>query len=714
MLFTKDTLIDVFAQQRSALILWIPVCLGIGSAIYFSLAGEPPFSLTLSLFGLAAIVLGCVARLCFRAEDPNRHYVLLILTSAVFWSVAGFSAAQIQAISVTTPMLASDNRIGQVEGRIVHHELLDGKRGALVILDDVKVDDWPEAATPRRVRLTARVGAETLHLGDRISVLAKLHAASPPVTPGAYDFQRFYYFQGIGALGFTLKPPKVLAASPEDDPAFFLQHLRQRIAGTVNQVLGPRVAGIAVALMTGDRAAIGEEDWTALRNSGLAHIISISGLHVALMAAPVFFFVRLILAAIPFIALRWPIKKIAACAALISVCAYVALVVPSVPTYRSLMMTGIGLIAIMLDRSPFSMRLVAFAAIVVLLFSPDSIWSASLQMSFAAVTALVAVADLMRPVWSSYIRNGGIGRKIVVYVAGAILTTCVASIATSPFSSYHFQQISSYSVLANGLAIPLTGLLIMPMIVLSFVLLPFGLAQQPLELLGKGIEWMLDVAAGVAALPGSVIHTPAWPQSALIMMVLGGLCLTLLAGRVRWIASAPLFVVAVLLIGLAREPVVMVAASGKLVMVNADDRASISSGRAEKFALETWQKRIDVDSEQVVTWPKEGSAAAGDAHVACDREVCRITLPDVKISTGQSLYALREDCAWADVIIVPAKKMKPCAGGRKNVAVYDRWRFMKTGALAIMADGEIRAVREEQGDRPWSTWLNDKRPKMED
>jgi competence protein ComEC len=517
--------------------------------------------------------------------------------------------------------------------------------------------------------------------------------------PGAFDFQRFYYFQGIGALGFSLKPPQIIEKAEQNDPAFFLERLRKTISDEIYKVLEPRVAGITAALMTGERAAISEEDWTALRYSGLAHIISISGLHVALVAAPVFFVVRLFLAAIPFLALRWPIKKIAACAALIACCAYVAIVVPNVPTYRALLMTGIGLLAIMLDRSPFSLRLVAFAAAVVLLFSPDSVWSASFQMSFAAVTALVAVADLMRPYWSSYIRNGGRGRKIIVYLAGSIMTTLVASLATNPFSSFHFQQIASYSVIANALAIPLTGLLIMPMLVMSFLLMPFGFAEFPLRLMGHGITWMLEIAQDVAALPGAVIHTPAWPLAALGLFVVAGLCLILLAGRVKRVCI-PLLCAGLIVILLSKDSVVLVASSGRLIMVNAKESAFISSKRREKFALETWQKRIDLNSEQLVAWPREGTATSGDAQVNCDSQVCRISLPGLNISTGQDLYDLQQDCEWANVMIVPGKDMKSCG----KADIYDKWRLRETGALSIMKDGEIRTVREDQGMRPWSTW----------
>ncbi len=703
MLFTKDriqdTILNVLVQQRANLILWIPVCLAIGSCLYFALGQEPLFALTGAGFAFVTVLMAAMTWVMFRADDPNKYYLLLIAVSALFWTGAGFTVAQLHTRMVHTPMVASESKVAMVTGRIVQMDKQEGRSGWIVVLDHLTIERWEPATTPRKIRLTIRKSDKPFVLGDTIRVLSKLHATSAPAMPGAFDFQRFYYFQGIGALGFSLKPPEVLAKSIVDDPLFFLERLRSRIALQIADVVPEREAGIATALMTGERAAISEEDWTALRNSGLAHIISISGLHVALVAAPVFFVIRLLLAAVPFIALRWPIKKIAACAALIVCCAYVAIVVPNVPTFRALLMTGIGLIAIMLDRSPFSLRLVALAAAVVLLFSPDSVWSASFQMSFAAVTALVAVADLMRPYWSSYIRNGGWGRKVIVYFAGAILTTLVASLATNPLSSFHFQQIASYSVIANTLAIPLTGLIIMPMLVLSFLLMPFGLADFCLQLMGQGITWMLDVATWTASLPGAVIHTPAWPQSALILFALAGLCLILLVGRSRWVC-APLTLAGILVIAFAPQTAVLINASGKLIMVSGEEQAYVTSKRREKFTLETWQKRMDVGSDQVVAWPKEGKTSVGPVNVNCDAEVCRITVPQLKISTGQNLYALQAECNWADIMIVPGKKMKRCG----KAVVYDVWKLRESGAIAITESGKIRTVREDQGNRPWSTW----------
>ncbi len=697
----SNRILGFLAGQRENLLLWIPVFLGLGACLYFALPREPFFPVTIFLILSASCGLAGIAHSMYRAtqngEDPSRHYIFMVLAAVFFWTVAGYTASHIEARAVHTPMLASENKIAQIDGRVRELQVAENSRGVIVVLDEIKIAEWQERKTPRKIRLTIKNKGSEIGLGDRISVLAKLHASSAPVMPKAFDFQRFYYFQGIGASGFSLRPPEILQRGDADDMAFVLHRIRKEISTQISTVLEPRVSGIATALMTGERASISDKDWAALRVSGLAHIISISGLHVVLVAAPVFFFIRLLLAAIPFVALRWPIKKIAAAAALIVCCAYVALVVPSVPTYRALIMTGIGLIAIMLDRSPFSLRLVALAATIVLLVSPDSIWSASFQMSFAAVIALVVVADAMRPYWSSYIRNGGWERKAIVYIAGAIMTTFVASIATAPFSSFHFQQVSTYGVVANTLATPLSSFIIMPMIVLAFFLMPFGLAAYPIKFMGLGIQWMLDIAVDVASWPGAAIHTPAWPLAALVLMVMGGLCLCLLIGRAR-LAAIPLFVLAFVVILVAQEPRIIVAADGGVVLVNQDRVALISSKRREKFASEVWGRRVN--AEEMKSWPREGQVSGDEMEISCDAEACRITTPKLKIATGTDIYALREDCAWADMVIVPDKKMPPCA----KAIVYDRWKLKETGALAIMEDGTIETVREDQGERAWSTW----------
>lgn len=696
----SETIANELGGQREALLLWIPVFLGLGSALYFDLAAEPSFTVTGA--GLSASVSFWLAMLWrfHRRDEPEKWFLPFLLASILFWTVLGASAAQLGTYLVKAPVLVHETRPVLLEGVVIHREAKEDAKGWLFILDDVVIEKWQPEETPRKVRLTFRTKIEA-DLGERVRVLAKLHPPSPPVMPGAFDFQRFYFFQGIGALGFALSEAEILAR-PEEERHFFLERLRMKISQEINQKVPESVAGIVSALMTGERAAIAEEDWKALRLSGLAHIISISGLHVAMVATPFFFLVRLFLSTIPYIALRWPIKKIAAFVALIACLLYVALVVPSVPTYRAMLMTGIALLAIMLDRSPFSMRMVAFAAGVVLLVFPESIWSASFQMSFGAVVALVALADFMRPYWLAWNRDSGVLRRIILYVVGALSTTLVASFATAPFAAYHFQQVAVYSVLANGLAIPLSSLIIMPMLIVSFLLMPFGYADWPLQIMGHGVEWMLVIARGVASLPGAALNLPAIPFSSLVLFSVAALIAFLFEGRLRRLAVFPL-VLALLLVGVSSlrdSPDLIVSSEANLLLVRSGDDLALSSARTGKFEAETWLRRLGYGPAfKPLYFPREGQLKIGKtAVVACDGEACRIETGGKKIVFGKSAYALAADCAWADLVITPIYFAAPSCSPEK---VYDLRRLRKTGAFSLVR-GQITTVEETRGHRPWT------------
>src|SRR3989338_2320638 len=400
----QEFLEEFLSGQRENLLVWIPVFLGLGSALYFGLLYEPSVPTVCGL--LAGLVFLCASMFRLYHREPNSFLLLssFILSACLLCMSIGFGAAKLKTDLVDTIMIDRETRPVMVSAIVDHREEQEGNKGTLLFLSGVKIEGWDADKTPAKIRITARQKNDAA-AGDRVEFLAKLTPLSPPVAPQAYDFARHYYFEGIGALGFTLS--KVTVTDRADVGLINLENLRTSISNHIQTVVPEREAGIASALMTGERAAIADEDWNALRASGLSHIISISGLHVAMVAAPVFFLVRLFLAMIPFVALRYPTKKIAAGAALLVCCLYVGLVVPSVPTTRSLLMTGGALIAIMLDRSPFSLRLVGVSAILVLLASPESIWSVSFQMSFAAVAALVAMAEAMRPYATQFYTDAG-------------------------------------------------------------------------------------------------------------------------------------------------------------------------------------------------------------------------------------------------------------------------------------------------------------------
>jgi competence protein ComEC len=586
---------------------------------------------------------------------------------------------------------------------LIHREKLENNQGASLILDQVQMDRLSLDQTPKKIRITSRFPV-SLPLGSQIKILVRLNPPSRPVSPFSFDFQRFYFFQSIGALGFALKEPELIRHYESKSnifDAFFLDHVRQNIAQKIEDILPARLSGIATALMTGERAAIQDEDWQALRISGLAHIISISGLHVVLFAVPIFFFVRLFLISIPIFPSGWSAKKMAAFIALLGCSMYVFLVVPSVPTWRALLMTGVGLLAIMLDRSPFSMRLVAFSALVVLLFFPEAIWSASFQLSFGAVIGLVYFAEKSRNFWVAQGLDASFVRKILLYLAASIATSAVAFLCTSPLTAYHFQQIATYSIVANGLSIPITGLLIMPMIIVTFLLLPFGLEQLSISIMGLGIEWMLMIAHAVSAWPFAQIITSYLSFVGLCISVMGFLILCLCVSKIRFLGLA-FMLLGLLILPFEKKAVAFVSESGKLLALQDPTSSGIlvNSSRSDQFARTNWLKYWGFPEDSYSRAQREGSFSMGSITSFCDRQACLFEAPSFSIATGADLYELSQECSHVD-FMMSEKKFSPI---NCKARVFDQNFLRQNGAVAIMDDKTIITVREKTGLRPWSNF----------
>ncbi len=683
---------EIVAAQQAHLLLWATVAFACGCGLYFSLNFEPRPLALYAVTGALISLTSFVGYKVYRSHDAGQ-YLLFIFLVAICFLMAGGAASSLRTHFLNTPLLVNTPQALMVEGSIREIERDPFTGHATLILEKIKPYNL------KKIRLTSRLKGNPfgdVDLNDRVQILVKLSPPSRPVIVGGFDFQRYSFFQGLSAQGFVLQKPQIISKAPKN--IFSLEKKRAEIHQRLRDQLPPHIAGIANALMTGERADIAEDDWESLRASGLAHIISISGLHVVMVAAPVFFIVRLFLVMIPYCALYWPVKKIAALIALLVCCAYVGFVVPSVPSTRALLMTGLGLIAIMLDRSPFSLRLIAFAAFVVLLFYPESIWSASFQLSFAAVISLVWIAEVTRNFWMRQKENASFVTATLLWFSASIVTSFVVALATSPLTSFHFQQIAVYSVVANALAIPITGLLIMPMIILSFALLPFEFGNIPIEILGFGIESLLAIANMVASWPFAIWNTPSWSPVALLFLTFAGLFLFLGIGR-AWILSVPCLVMAIIFILITPQPMMHISGNGKQVIVKNESQAVLSARRSEGFMTQTALQHMDVTKFDFL--PKEGRVEfKNKASITCGVNACRYELPFVKITAGKNMQALLEDCAWADVIITTEKfNPKTC-----EAEIFDRKRFYQTGAIAIYKDGDSITVRDTQGVRPWTTW----------
>lgn len=689
---TASYLGEQLVLQKDRLFLWSPVAFGLGIGLYFSLKIEPPFVLGMGLF---AIGLGLAILTFPRHDETMRRFTAWLAAMSFLLVAGGFWAAQIEAVLSHTPMLAKEITYADIEGTVDSIEAVE-EGGSRIVLSDLVIEDFQPEQTPRHVQLKLRKDGGLVP-GQRIQVLAGLNPAGAPAIPGAFDFQRYSYFSGIPVFGFVYKPPVIVSEAEQNGWDLFWERARLKIIAEINRYMGPREAPMAVALIVGKRQAITEADDEAMRNSGLTHLISISGLHIGLVSALVFFLSRFVMSLIPAFALRHPIKKYAAVLAILAAFFYTVLAGAPVPTQRSMLMTSVIFFAIILDRSPVSMRVLVFAALIVLVLSPSSLLSASFQMSFAAVTGLVAFYEHYSPQISKFYRDSGFFRRAAIYFLGVCMTTLIAGSVTEPFGLYHFQQYSRYGLLANALAVPLSSFMIMPAALFGVILMPLNLSSVPFYVMGKGIEWLYDIAYWVAALPGAVLYTPLWPASALILVVLSGLVLVLWKGHLKFMAAL-FFLCAGWNVYQIKQPDIVISSDSVLkAYYDEHDTLHVSNLNKDKYILEKWEGMYGQPQGSADKWPREGSLNG----MACDGAACRLKLKGKNVSFLSDNYSLSAECEWADILVSDQFIKGDCVAP----VVVDKGDVLDEGSHAFFIEegGQVRVERDlpRRGDRPW-------------
>lgn len=689
----------MLAAERERWPLWIPVAFGLGATGFFALPADPP---ALVAWGVAALagLGGWLAR--------ARPLLLAVAVGGCALAL-GFAAAERRTQELDGPMLTRPRGPLALTGRVA---AVEGTGAALrVTVAELRTDEpaaRPEdgARLPRKVRLRLAADQQRPPVGALVAFRARLLPSSPPAAPGAYDFQRHAFFQGLGATGFvvgamrvTAPPPARFAGGLALEMERWREIIAQRVAGHVD---GP-AAGIVGALMHGEQSFVPADAMQAMRDSGLAHLLSISGLHIGLVAGIVMYVVRALLALFPYVALRWPCKKIAAVCGLLAAAAYTGLVGPSAPALRSTLMTGLALAAVMADRNPFSMRLVAFAAVVVMAFMPESLSGPSFQMSFAAVAALIAAYEVAAAPLARLREGLGPVFAPALFLGGLAFTSVVASAATAPFSLLHFQSVAVYGVLSNLAAVPITSFWVMPLLLTAYVLLPFGWEGWALAAAGWGVEAILRIAEVTAALPGAVLSAPAMPAAGLALTVAGGLWLLL--WRRRWrLWGLPLLAAGMLSPLAAERPDALISDDGRLMAVRLDDGGlALSSARTAKFEAETWLRRDGWSRVEIAAgarvWPERG--ATPDGALRCDGEGCLYRRNGRVLALLRRPAALAEDCAAADAVAAAFEAGRRCRAG----VVVDARALRQDGAhaLYLRADGvAARSVGAARGDRPWT------------
>ena len=432
-------------------------------------------------------------------------------------------------------LLTQDQDEVLLSGRVV--SITGRARGTRLLLEDVLTNTLtPLMPSPRKVSLRYWGGGSPPPLGSRIEVVARLLAPSATLLPQGFDFRKYARFRGIDAYGAVKQPYRLLVEVQEDNennssrnPSWLgLVRLRHAIGERLDAKMG-RNAGMARALLVGERDAVARSDLRRIRDSGLAHILAISGLHLGLFAFGLFVLVRRFFTFFPRLSQTLPIKKIAASLALFAAFAYMLLAGATLPTQRAFVMSGLVLVAVLCDRAALSLRVVALAALVVLALHPESIVSAGFHMSFAAAATLVAFYEAFSR--SNYRARLNRLPFVVNSITLLLMTTAVASLATAPFVLYHFGRIAQYGMVANLLAVPLLGAVVLPFGALAVLLMPLGWESPALFVMGWGLRWIRGVAEWTSSLPDAVYQVEQPPLLFLVFVSVGLVLVVFGAGR---------------------------------------------------------------------------------------------------------------------------------------------------------------------------------------
>nr|WP_246778991.1 ComEC/Rec2 family competence protein [Rhizobium sp. BK650] len=581
------------------LVLFSPVFLGAGAATWFLTAADfPAMSLLLCLLVLViAVILSGHAR-------PKLRATLL----AVLLFVSGMLSAQVETWLDRTLILDSAVTT-TVTGRIERREG-DGPGRWRYILG-VSGTSAPEVKRPpERISVLVRGAKQAFELGDVIEGRARLTPRAGPALPQLHDFAFSSYYDGIGANGFFFGAPKKVASQPMQEGSVgeimleWLFRLRSGIGDRIRSILPGDTGAFAASLVTDERRAISDETTEALRQSGLAHIVAISGLNMALSAGIFYVGLRVFLSLFSGVAQAWPIKKIAAAGALAAVTAYYLISGFAVSAERAFIMMAIMLIAVFFDRPSISLRNVALSALVILGVSPSEVLGPSFQMSFAATLALVAGYDLWkgRPIRDNAFAKLPVMKPIFMvggFFGGIFLTSLIGGFSTALFSIEHFHRLTAYGLPANLAAMPVISFIVMPFGMMAMLLMPFGLDGPFWQVAGFGLDLVIKIAKTVSNWGGNIDvgRLPAWyfPTA-----VFGFLLLTLLKTRLRHAGTA-IVAASTLTVALLPDrsaPDVAIAEDGGLVAIVNGEVIASNREKPPSFIFQQWQRALAIEEHQ--------------------------------------------------------------------------------------------------------------------
>lgn len=687
-------------RESSRLPLFIPVFVGLGIASWFVMGASYWHFIMIP----ALIIMIISAYLKFHLR---LNIILFTMSLSI---ITGWAAIEFRSQMAAEPILARP-WVGQIYGRINKIEKLPAREITRLTLE---TDNRQSLPSKIRINLSNEQFSDRFTTGTIIKTRVRLLPPTGPAVPGAYDFAARAWFDGLGATGSALGDVTLIEQAPT---GFDLTRLRGQIAEHVRAKMPERSGTIGATLASGDRGAISAEDAEAMRRSGMAHLLAISGLHVSAVVVMSFFMMAKILSLIPSFALRHKTPIYAASFAALIAIFYTLLTGAQVPTIRACIAACLVLAALMMGREAFTLRLVAFGALTILLLLPEVLVGPSFQLSFAAVAAIIALHDNPYMKKFSHRREEYWFKAMMRFMISLFITGLVIEITLAPIALYHFHKTGIYGALANMIAIPLTTFIIIPTGILAFIFDSFGMGAPFWWICSLSIELILQIAHYVSNLPGAIKTTANGDGIVYAIIILSGLILIILKSKIKLWAIVPLFIAFIILLR-TPSPDILITGDGRHLAIKNDQYIGdqlksemlLVRSRSGEYIRDLINENAGFDgpASDIKNW----------AGARCSPDICILNMqnkdggnPWTILTTTSSYFVprLELEAACKRVDMAMSERYLPYSCKPKRLKI-DRNFLQKSGGVAIYLQSKrIRNVASEQKHLPWSQYNPDRK-----
>lgn len=676
-------------EEKDRLPLLIPVGLGLGISLWQLHGMHIGWPLFAASFGIA--VIGLALRRFTRLS--------LLIVAAALLVLLGFAAISIKSVlSANVPL--DRPWIGKIVGEIENAEDISA-RGIV----RYRVRLGHNSGLPPVVRVNVSKQPEPAILVPGTIIAAKVRLMPPPgpALPGSYDFARTAWFAGIGATGRALGP--VEYAVPVSGRGNFWNQARNKLSGHIRTAMGEDTGAVGSALLVGVRGGIEEGDAEALRNAGMAHLLSVSGLHVTAVVGGSFLLVSGLLALWPWLALRLPVPLAAAAFSAAVAVLYTLLTGAEVPTVRACIAALLILVALAMGRDALSLRLLAAGATFILLFWPEALAGPSFQLSFAAVGTIILLHE------SAFLRHWmqrreeGWPMRIARQLGALLLTGFAIEIVLAPIALYHFHKSGLYGALANIIAIPLTTFIAMPAQLLGLVtdLVWSGLGWPFWWAASQAVRIILWLAHNVSSAPGAIAMLPEMPVWAFSTAVLSGLAVAIFSTRWRFLACLPMAVATLFMLAAPRPDMLLTGDGQHLAVAYGDGRLALLRPRAGDYARSMLAEAAAIDEDAGALDDMPGARCNADGCAFALRRGER-TWYVLALRSSYMIPAmeLAAACRRSDIVISSRRLPWSC---KPRWLKADAALLEKSGGMAFyLAEPRLTYVAADNAHLPWSAY----------